>query len=84
MWSVLVNGKKDYARHPGTLRWKGKLRALFGRHEALIHEMALRGYRPGAHCRKRVQPGSARQRVFIQTLKEAGGILITKRCLCNV
>jgi hypothetical protein len=38
IWSVLVNGKKGYSRHPETLRWKGKLKALFGRHEALVME----------------------------------------------
>ena len=36
IWSVIVNGKKGYARHPETLRWMGKLKALYGRHEALV------------------------------------------------
>ncbi|NOT23776.1 MAG: pyrimidine dimer DNA glycosylase, partial [Nitrospiraceae bacterium] len=36
IWSVLVNGKKGYSRHPETLRWKGKLKALFGRHGRLL------------------------------------------------
>ena len=44
IWSVLVNGKKGYAHHPETLRWRGKLRALYGRHDALVQEMAVRGY----------------------------------------
>lgn len=44
IWSVIVNGKKGYSRHPETLRWKGKLKALFGRHEALVVEMSNRGF----------------------------------------
>ena len=44
IWSVLVNGKKGYAHHPETLRWRGKLKALFGRHDALVQEMVVRGY----------------------------------------
>ncbi|MCM3906301.1 MAG: pyrimidine dimer DNA glycosylase/endonuclease V, partial [Pyrinomonadaceae bacterium] len=35
IWSVIVNGTKGYAHHPETLRWKGKLKELYGRHEAL-------------------------------------------------
>ena len=42
---VLVHGKKGYARHPETLRWVGYLPALAVRHQMLVAEMALRGYR---------------------------------------
>lgn len=42
--SILIHGKKGYARHPETLRWIGCLSALAWRHEALVAEMALRGY----------------------------------------
>lgn len=45
IWSVLVNGRKGYSQHPEMLRWKGRLKALFGRHEALVREMTERGYR---------------------------------------
>ena len=54
IWSVLVNGKKGYARHPETLRWRGKLRALFGRHDALVQEMAVRGYQHRSPLPKRL------------------------------
>jgi hypothetical protein len=29
IWSILINNKKGYARHPETLRWKGKQRAVY-------------------------------------------------------
>lgn len=57
IWSVIVNGKKGYARHPETLRWKGRLKALYGRHEALVVEMSTRGYRHRSPLAKREATG---------------------------
>jgi hypothetical protein len=59
IWSVLVNGKKGYARHPETLRWKGRLEALYGRHEALVNEMAARDYQHRSPLVKKQAIGSA-------------------------
>ena len=84
IWSVLVNGKEGYAHHPETLRWRGKLKALFGRHEALVNEMASRGYRHRSPLEQEHATGSAVQRVFIETPKKQIGILRSKRCLCDV
>lgn len=42
--SILVHGRKGYARHPETLRWVGCLSGLAARHAALVAEMRLRGY----------------------------------------
>lgn len=42
--SILVNGRRGYARHPETLRWVGHGWALRQRHALLAAEMALRGY----------------------------------------
>lgn len=44
IYSILLNGKKGYSRHPETLRWKSRLPALAARHDALIAEMQLRGF----------------------------------------
>ncbi len=43
--NILTLGKKGYSRHPETLRWKGHVEALKMRHELLVSEMRLRGYR---------------------------------------
>jgi hypothetical protein len=75
IWSVLVNGKKGYSRHPETLRWKGKLKALFGQHEALVSEMATRGYRHRSPLVKRRATGSARQTTFVDSPREQIRIL---------
>lgn len=42
--SIIVNGKKGYARHPETIRWVGYGWAIKIRHAQLACEMALRGY----------------------------------------
>src|SRR5574342_1375794 len=65
IWSVIVNGKKGYSQHPETLRWKGKLKALYGRHEALVVEMRNRGYRPRSPLAGRDATGSARQTLYV-------------------
>ncbi|WP_216364553.1 pyrimidine dimer DNA glycosylase/endonuclease V [Moorella sp. E308F] len=47
LWTILTQGKKGYSRHPETLRWRGKLKALYLRHEKLAKEMKSRSY---SHC----------------------------------
>lgn len=42
--SIVVNGKRGYARHPETIRWADYGWALGMRHRQLACEMALRGY----------------------------------------
>jgi hypothetical protein len=84
IWSVLVNGKKRYSRHPETLRWKGKLRALYGRHEALVSEMAARGYRHRSPLPKRQATGSAKQTIYVDRPNEQRVILRNKHCECDV
>jgi hypothetical protein len=44
IWSVLVKGKQGYAHCPETLRWRGNPKSLYGRHDELVQEMAVRGY----------------------------------------
>ena len=42
IWKILTENKKGYAHHPETLRWKGKLLALYSRHETVAAEMTRR------------------------------------------
>jgi hypothetical protein len=84
IWSVLVNGKKGYARHAETLRWRGKLKALYSRHDALVAEMSLRGYEHRSPLPKRLAHGSAVQRAFVTTKQAQIEILMNKRCRCDV
>ena len=84
IWSVIVNGKKGYAQHPETLRWKGKLKALYGRHEALVVEMSSRGYQHRSPLAKREATGSAKQTNYVDTPRRQIVILRNKRCQCDV
>lgn len=84
IWSVLTRNKKGYSRHPETLRWKGKLMALYLRHSALVKEMSARGYRHMSVLDKRKATGSAVQKNFIHTRKRQFSILRSKKCSCRV
>lgn len=42
--AVIEGGKRGYANHPETLRWRGHGWALQMRHAMLVTEMALRGF----------------------------------------
>ena len=84
IWSVIVNGKKGYAHHPETLRWKGKLKALYGRHEALVVEMSNRGYQHRSPLAKREATGSTKQTNYIDTPRRQIVILRNKGCQCDV
>jgi pyrimidine dimer DNA glycosylase len=84
IWSVIVNGKKGYARHPETLRWKGRLKALYGRHEALVVEMSTRGYRHRSPLAKREATGRTKQTSYVDRPRVQIVILRSKRCQCDV
>lgn len=82
IWSVLVNNKSGYAKHPETLRWVGKLPALANRHELLVAEMARRGYQHKTPLAPVDVSGSAHQDIFINTYAEQLAILKNKPCSC--
>ncbi len=84
IWSVIVNGKKGYAQHPETLRWRGKLKALYGRHEALVVEMSSRGYQHRSPLVKRDATGSATQTIYVDRPRRQIAILRNKGCQCDV
>jgi hypothetical protein len=84
IWSVLVNGKKGYSRHPETLRWRGKLKALYSRHDALVREMAARGYAHLSPLPRRLARGCGVQHVYVATRRAQVDMLRQKRCRCDV
>jgi len=42
MWVVITENKKWYYLHPETLRWNGKLKAMYLRHDKLVSEIIKR------------------------------------------
>jgi hypothetical protein len=84
IWSILTKNKKGYCRHPETLRWKGKLKALYLRHELLVKEFQRRSYRHRSNLRRCLACGSARQDKFVNSYKEQVKILKRKMCGCRI
>lgn len=84
IWNILTLGKKGYSRHPETLRWKGKLMALYLRHEKEVKEMGERGYRHKSPLQKGLAKGRRGQDVYVDTVKSQKMILKKKGCDCDV
>ncbi len=84
VWSILTNNKKGYSRHPETLRWKGKLAALYVRHKMLTNEMKLRGYHHYSSLNRILASGIKKQSVFVDSRKKQIEILRNKNCGCKV
>ena len=84
LWRILTLGKTGYARHPETLRWVGKLRALYDRHEALVAEMECRGYRHASPLDPVLATGSAVQDAYIDSSERQCALLVAKGCACTV
>ena len=84
VWVILTQGKKGYANHPETRRWRGKERALFLRHAQLVAEMEKRGYRHLTPLDPAEAAGSDVQDEFVSTVEEQVELLRRKRCGCAV
>lgn len=82
IWSVITKKKNGYSLHPETIRWKGKLAALYVRHESLVNEMKIRGYSHKSPLEKRLAKGKIIQSDFVNTVKEQSKILRKKNCHC--
>ncbi len=84
LWSIITNSKKAYAHHPETLRWRGKLKALYLRHEALVREMTKRGYKHHTPLDPALATGKAVQDEFVNTYEEQVRILKERGYECRV
>jgi len=84
VWTVLTRVKKGYSRHPETLRWRGRLKALYRRHTELADEMASRGYVHASPLDGRLATGRAVQDRFVDTPREQLKLLRAKGCECRV
>jgi hypothetical protein len=81
IYSIILNNKKGYSRHPETLRWIGKLPALKIRHEVIVVEMERRGYKHNSALKDTI--GEFVQNKFINTIKEQKQIIKDKHCDCR-
>lgn len=84
MWSIITTKKKGYSSHPETLRWKGKLMAMYLRHENLVTEMNKRGYNHHSPLDKKMATGIAQQDEYVDSISDQIQILKKKNCSCKV
>lgn len=84
LWNILTKhkGTGGYSRHPETMRWVGKTKALYIRHEALVKEFAQRGYKHHSPLDKKLAVGSGSQKIFIDLIPKQREILRAKPCEC--
>ncbi len=80
IWSIINNGLKGFSAHPEVGRWRGKLAALYDRHELDVREMERRGYRHNSPLDRRLAVGSSVQDVMLQTVDEQRRLLREKGC----
>ncbi len=84
IWTVLTQKKKGYSRHPETLRWRGRLKALYLRHAKLVSEMESRGYHHKSPLDRKRATGSSVQDQFIDSPSRQLELLAAKNCDCRV
>ena len=84
LWNILTKHKcrGGYSRHPETLRWVGRQKALYKRHQELIKEFKFRGYKHLTPLNRCLAIGKSAQKDFINTIKEQKSILKNKPCDC--
>jgi len=84
IWSILTNDKTGYSRHPEVIRWRGRLKALYLRHQILVKEMGNRGYRHNSPLLKKLATGLAKQDLQVDSYEEQIRNLKGKQCGCKV
>lgn len=87
IWSIIVNDKRGYSRHPEVMRWRGRLVALWRRHEAQRIEMERRGYAHRSPLDLKAIPRRHRggeQTVLIDSVDDQRMKLRGKGCPCDM
>jgi hypothetical protein len=78
----LSEGKRGYSRHPETLRWRGRLAALYARHEAEVGEMRRRGFGHASPLDPRLATGAAEQTELVDPIEAQRDRLARRGCGC--
>lgn len=84
IWSVITKNRSGYSRHPETVRWRGKLAALYRRHDMQVAEMSRRGYSHMSPLDRRKATGDRMQNEMVDSVRRQIAILRGKGCACKV
>jgi hypothetical protein len=82
IWSILTTGKTGYAKHPETVRWRGRLAALHARHDAEVEEMARRGFRHASPLDVSLAGGESEQTELVDPVDAQRARLAASGCGC--
>jgi hypothetical protein len=82
VWTVLIGGKRGYASHPETLRWRGRLAALYARHDTEVAEMGRRGFRHASPLDPRLATGAMQQTERLEPVQSQRERLARRGCGC--
>ncbi len=84
IWSILTQDKKGFAHHPEVVRWRGKLKALYRKHQLIVEEMQRRGYQHNSPLDPELATGDERQLEHVDSMAEQLRMLASKGCDCDV
>jgi hypothetical protein len=84
LWTILSEDRQAYRRHPETIRWVGKLAALYARHEMLVDEMHRRCYAHRSPLDPVFAVGQKEQHDYVDPPHTQLAILRQKECACDV
>jgi hypothetical protein len=82
VWTILTEGKRGYSAHPETLRWRGRLKALYRRHARLVAEMERRGFAHRSPLDPDLATGSGRQTELLESVASQRERLAERGCDC--
>ena len=84
IWSVITKEKMGYSHHPEVIRWKGKLKALYLKHQEIVQEMEKRGYTHESFLDIKQATGKDEQDVFVDSIEDQIKNLKNKGCRCKL
>jgi len=82
VWSVVTENRKGYSNHPETKRWRGRLKALYLRHEKTAKEMEKRGFRHRSPLDEGLATGNAIQDELLDPIEAQERLLSEKDPEC--
>jgi hypothetical protein len=83
IWSILTTDKRGYRDHPETMRWRGRLAALYARHDAQVFEMRRRGFRHASPLDPGLATGAAQQTEQVDSVDAQRERLAKHACACR-
>jgi hypothetical protein len=84
IWSILTTGKRGYANHPETVRWRDRLAALYARHDEQVNEMRVRRFNHLSPLDARLATGASVQTELVDSVEIQRRRLAAHWCGCTL